>query len=170
MILRRFSTVFLFGLISVLLQGTILRAILPGWLIPNLIVLGAVFLGFYEGTIFGALLCFMLGLQLDLAGAQLLGPWAGALVVVFGLVSSMQTRIFVDSPLAASITVFACSLVASGVYLIISYQFQKSILEVASFSVAEGLITALLAPLLFPLLRYLLRIGEVVRRRAPVRR
>ena len=56
-----------------------------------------VYLAFYEVSTFGAALAFLLGLQLDVSSAKLLGPWAGSFVLVYGFLGPLSQRIFIDT-------------------------------------------------------------------------
>ena len=150
---RRSLLVLVLGLIAIFIQGTVLRAISPAWVVPNLLVIIVVFLGFYEASVRGATLAFILGLELDFANGLLVGPWAGAFVVSFGILASLSQRIFVESPLAAIIAVFACSIVSAIVYFTLVYEFHPAVTVIVPFSVAEAALNAVLAPFIFGVLR-----------------
>ena len=153
---RRSLLVIILGLIAIFVQGTVLRAIGPAWVVPNLLVIIVVFLGFYESSVRGATLAFLLGLELDFANGLLVGPWAGAFVVSFGILASLSQRIFVESPLAAVIATFACSIVSAVVYFTLVYEFHPAVTIIVPFSVAEATLNALLAPVVFGVLRTVL--------------
>jgi len=156
---RSFAVVLLLGVLASFLQGSVLRALLPGSaIVPNLSVAVVAFLAFHEVSLLGVALSFFLGLIFDLSSGVLLGPWAGAYVVVFALLSSLTQRVFTDSPLTAFIAVLIGSLVAQGVYLAMVLQFRTA--ELASVSsgvtiVLEALLSAFCAPLCFGLLKRL---------------
>ena len=62
---RRSVLVLILGLIAIFIQGTVLREVGPSWVVPNLLVILVVFLGFFEASFRGATLAFLLGLELD---------------------------------------------------------------------------------------------------------
>jgi rod shape-determining protein MreD len=156
--MKRFVLVLVLGLLTLLIQGTVIRGLLPHFFVPNLIVILAVFLAFYESSILGCILVFLLGLMLDMSGGVVLGPWAGSMVFIFAVVAVLAQRIFVESPVAVMVTTSICALVANVVHAGLSYQVSRA--EFASYGrvFGEAFVTALLCPLLFPLLRKLLAV------------
>jgi len=150
---RRSLLVVIVGLIAIFVQGTVLRAIGPDWVVPNLLIIIVVFLGFYEASVRGATLAFLLGLELDFANGLLVGPWAGAFVVSFGILASLSQRIFVESPLAAVTAAFGCSIISDVVYFTLVYEFHPAVTVIVPFSVAEAALNAVLAPAIFGVLR-----------------
>ncbi len=148
------------GLIAILIQGAVLKSIFPSLIIPNLILILVVYLAFYEPTPFGSVLVFLLGLEFDLSSAKLLGPWAGAFVVVFILFSLLSQRLFVESVLAAIVVTFVAALVASGIYGLLAREFNPAGSHSIVNALVEALLTALCAPLLIRLLRKLYRRRE----------
>lgn len=153
---RRSLLVVILGLIAIFMQGTVFRVIGSDWVVPNLLIIIVVFLGFYEASVRGATLAFLLGLELDFANGLLVGPWAGAFVVSFGILAGLSQRIFVESPLAAVIAVFGCSIVGHIVYFTLVYEFHPAVTIVVPFSVAEAVLNAVLAPFVFGILRAVL--------------
>lgn len=153
---QRMLVVLLMGLAAIALQGTLLKSLLPEYLMPNLILIIVVFLGLHEVSIFGLLLVFALGLLLDLSSGVLLGPWSGAFVVVFLLLALLAQHIFLDSLLTIVLGVFFASLVSDVIYLILIYKFQPATQQVASSSLLGALTTVLAGPPLFGALRRLI--------------
>ena len=130
---------------------------MPSLVVPDLILVIVVFLSFYEVSQWGALLVFTIGLIFDMSSGVLLGPRAGASVVVFGFLSSMSQRIFIESPIAAMVCVFCASVVNHLIYVILVFEFKQD--EVITWShflgfrvIAEGFMTAIVAP---PFMRFL---------------
>lgn len=151
---RTFITVFCFGLIAVLVQGAILRPFLPSFLVPNLALIAIVYLGLREVHVVGALLAFLLGIQFDLFSATLLGPWAGAFMVVFALLASLSQRMFIESSVTIVVASLISSLIANGVYVTLLYQFRPVEPALVSVSFAEALVTALISPVVFKFFCY----------------
>ena len=150
---RRSLLMLILGLIAIYIQGTVLREIGPSWVVPNLLIIMVVFLGFFEASIRGATLAFLLGLELDFANGLLVGPWAGAFVVSFGILASLSQRIFVESPVAAMFAAFGSSIVSSLVYLTLVYEFHPAVTAMVPFSLLEAVINAVLAPFVFGFLK-----------------
>ena len=145
------------GLIGILIQGTLLRQVLvPSWVMPSFLIIFVVYLAFYEATPLGAILAFALGLEFDLASGELIGPHAASMAVVFGFLSSITQRIFVDSVFAVFLAVFVSSMFSHLVYVILLFEFKpsKTLFDLLiEFSLPEAFVTALLAPIVFSLLR-----------------
>ena len=145
------------GLVAIFLQSSGLRFFGATVPTPNFLIMITVFLAFYEISVLGATLAFVLGLLLDMAsGGVLLGPSAAALVVVYIALASLTQRIFVESFLTIAVAVVTSAAVARLVYAVLIYEFQpkESVLSggLSVFAV-EGVLSALLAPLVFGLLR-----------------
>ncbi|MDZ4784536.1 MAG: rod shape-determining protein MreD [bacterium] len=148
------------GLIGLIIQGSILKVILPFGAIPNLILILVVYLGFFRQKNDAALFAFFLGLEYDLFGSHLLlGPNASAAVLVYFLVTSFSKRLFVDSPFTLGLVVLVASFVSHGVAAIITSQFVPTeglLTVIFRYSPLEAFASALVAPFVF---KYLKRIN-----------
>lgn len=140
-------------LLAVFLQGTFFRSVLEGFPVPNLLMLLVVFVAFTEPTPLGACVAFGIGLLLDLSTGVLLGPWASAFIVLFGVLASLSQHLFVDSWFATAIVAFGASVVTSGLYLVLLYQFKPTSQQLVSSLFLEGLLTAVIAGPTLALLR-----------------
>ncbi|MEZ4754088.1 MAG: rod shape-determining protein MreD [Bdellovibrionota bacterium] len=154
--LRHFIILLAFGFLAIFVQGTLLKFISPSMIAPNFMIILVVFLGFSRVSTHGVFLSFLLGLQLDLYSAHLLGPWAGAFVVCFGVIATMSQQIFVESPIAIVMAVVLSTILANLVYIGLIYEFNPgdgiSILRL----VGETVITAIVSPIIFLVLKKLL--------------
>ncbi|MBX7145063.1 MAG: rod shape-determining protein MreD [Oligoflexia bacterium] len=155
--MRRLLLIMFLGLMGLLIQSTLIRGLFPHIVVPNLLMVMCVFLAFYETSVAGACTAFVLGLLLDMCGGIVLGPWAGSFVLVFGAVAFVSQRIFVESPVAIMVTTFVCSIVANIVYSSLAYQVSRSEFSSPEIIALEAVLNALLCPLLFALLRKLLK-------------
>ena len=108
---RKMVLVLVLGLLAMLIPGTLIKSLAPSLAAPNLLLILMVYLSFYDGEPGDALLAFLLGLELDLDSLDLLGPWAGAYVLVFGVLVLLSQRIFIESAVVVLVTVF-CAAVA----------------------------------------------------------
>lgn len=156
---RRLIVVLAIGLLALFIQGTLIKSIAPtSMLVPNLNLIIVAFLAFREPSVFGAILSFLLGIQFDFSSGVLVGPWSAAFVAAFGLLSMVSQRVFVESPPAVVFSVLVAVLVANLIRILIILQFSE--VGLAGFTWAlfgEGILTALLAPLLFKALKKVLR-------------
>ena len=161
--LKRFALILLLGLVAVWIQGTVLRSFFsPQGVVPNLLLILVVFLGFYEVSVFGAILAFAIGLEFDLFSGVRLGPWAGTLVFLYGSLACFAQRIFVDSSLSSMVAVFFSSIVGSGMYLLFMYGSHPSAGDMIWTLLLEALFTAVCAPFIFAFLK------KTVYKREPV--
>ncbi|NLF25230.1 MAG: rod shape-determining protein MreD [Deltaproteobacteria bacterium] len=154
--MRKGILVLLLGLLALLIPGTLIKSVNPALIVPNFLLILLVFLAFYRGEPGDAVLAFLLGLEQDLGSLNLLGPWAGAYIVVFGVLALLSRRIFIESRLVIFVTVYAATLAADFLYLgMLALVYEAEVVSSASLSTAlwEGFLSALFAPLLFPLLR-----------------
>lgn len=138
-------------ILILLLQGTVLRWFLPNWLVPNLMVVLVVFFAFRNPTPGGVVLAFLLGLVLDFSSGQLVGPWAGAFSVVFGLLASISQRIFIQAPLAVGVTAGGASFLSGFIYMVMTHEFKWVSATTFTDFLGEAVLTALTAPLLMRL-------------------
>ena len=153
-IARKIVTVLVAVMIGVFIQSSLLGAFLPKMLVPNFVLIVGVFLAFFESTVFGAFLAFLAGLTFDLYSGILLGPWAGSLAVVFGMLTLLSRRMFVDSPFTAFASVFISALAGNIVYLLLLTRFSPLGGDVFSLAlIVNSFMTALVAPPCFSLLR-----------------
>ena len=70
------------------------------------------------------------------------------------MVASVSQRVFIDSPLAIVAASFVSSLLSTFVFLALLFQFRPAALDLFSFSFVmflEAVLTALVAPVVFPL-------------------
>ncbi|MCB0318873.1 MAG: rod shape-determining protein MreD [Bdellovibrionales bacterium] len=157
MISLRHSIIFLFlGFVAIFIQGTLLKFISPTMISPNFLVMLVVYLGFERISVAGVILAFLLGFELDLCSAQLLGPWAGAFVIGFSVIAAMSQHVFVESPFAVSLAVAAANIITALVYAGMVYEFQPA--GVISFwpLLLESVLSALVAPIVYVMLKAIL--------------
>lgn len=152
---RRIIILVLLGFVAVFVQGTLLHSLFPHIIAPNFLMILNVFLAFYEVTITGAVISFIYGLQYDLYSGVLLGPWAGAFVVIFGVLASLSQRLFVEAGLAAFILVCVSSVIGNLIYLILIFEFRPFPQDVWFQIISEAVLTGVFAPVLMHLMRRL---------------
>lgn len=153
---RKILVVLLIGFIAIFVQGTVLRPFIHASMIPNFALVAVVFLGLHEVTVLGAVLAFLLGVELDLFSGIFLGPWAGSFTLVFGLLALVAQRVFLESALTIFVSVLVSSIVSNLVYLVLILQFRPVSGELLTISFVEALVTAIVAPVFFRVLSWLL--------------
>lgn len=140
------------------LQGTLLKQLFPLGAGPDLVLTLVVFIAFFQASMRGAALVFILGLLVDLSSATIIGPRAGAYIFVFGFLSSLSQRLFIESSFAVLGSTFAASLVAQFVYVVMFFEFHPghtlSLWPYFSWSTFfEALTTAVISPGVFWILK-----------------
>jgi rod shape-determining protein MreD len=136
------------GLVAILIQGILLRFGLPDFLLPQLVLVLVIYLGFNEISVVGAFVAFCLGLLLDFSSALLLGPWAGALVTVYGVLAVLSSRLFIESPLVAAFISFWASIAVSLIYMMLGYEYRTLVWDDLYRIVGQAVCTAVIAPIL----------------------
>lgn len=150
--MRRRLLILVLGVLALLISGTAFRSMAPQLVAPNLMALLLVWVAFHDVSSSGALLAFLLGLELDFSSGMLLGPWAGAYVIIFGLLVLGSRRIFIESGLVVCLAVFSAVLLSTLLYhvtLVLVYGTARFELGVVSTALIEAGLSAALAPLLF---------------------
>jgi rod shape-determining protein MreD len=145
------------GLIAIMIQGLLLRFGLPDVVLPQLVLVLVIYLGFNEISVLGCFIAFVLGLLLDFSSALLLGPWAGALVTVYGILAVLSSRLFIESPIVAAFIALAASITGSVMYVLLGYEYRSISWDGVGRIVGQGLCTAVLAPSILQLLARRLR-------------
>ena len=143
----------IFALTGLVLQGVVLQGFLPAYIIPNLLLILVVFLGFSEVSVLGAILAFLVGFLFDLFSATLLGPWAGSFSLVYVLFALFAQRLFTRSSATIMLSVFIANAISTASYFGLLYQFQPIHSQLFSVSLVESLSSALVAPFVFRILQ-----------------
>jgi rod shape-determining protein MreD len=162
-VIRLIIGTIIFSLFGIILQGVVLHSFMPAYLIPNFLLILVVFLGFYEVSVLGVMLCFLSGIIFDLFSGTLLGPWAGSFVLVYVLLALFAQRMFTRSAATIFLSVFISNALATAVYFALLYQFQPIRGSLLSISLIESLCSALIAPLFFPVLSAILLSDQITR-------
>ena len=149
--------IILCGLAAALIQGALLYVGVPSYLLPQLVLILVIYLGFHEVSLLGAFSAFALGLLMDFASAVLVGPWAGAFVAVYGALSVGSQRLFVESSIVMIVTAFCASLCADFIFLGLAYEFQPSGASYLMEAIGQAFATAMVAPVVMPIFSKVLR-------------
>lgn len=157
---KRFFLILFAGVVTIILQGTVLKPLLPAILVPNLLIVLVVLLAFHEVSVFGVILAFLLGLELDIYTGLLLGPWAGSFVAAYLVFSTFSQRLFLESAFAAGFIVALASVLSNLVYLILVFEFSP--VRAAAFweVLTEALVSGICAPPVVYVLRKFLKRKE----------
>lgn len=155
--IRRSLLVLAIGLTGMVVESLV--AVSLPWasiLIPNIALVLVVYLGFHDATILGVVLTFLLGTITDLSSGYVLGRWAAGFLIVFGIISALSQRLFVESGIAVVVISGVGVLLANVVYGALSIDSLPDSGRMIVSILGEVLATALLAPFLFRLFRYAL--------------
>ena len=166
--MRLFLLFFVVGVLLLLLQTTFLHLLPIGPVVPDLILVLCVYLGLHHPTVGAALGSFLLGYSIDVVSNRMLGLNAFAMSLVFLAVYLSSRSIWLHHPVVSSLVVFLAALV-KGAALVLAWVVFLSVesfwMGAARYIITEALTAAVLAPLVFSLLRR----GEqfIMRFRAP---
>lgn len=159
--MKRIGVIFALGILAVFIQGTLLKSLSPLMVVPNLVLVLVIILSFFENSLLGVFLSFALGLMLDSFSGVMLGPWAAAFVAIFWILSSLSNRMFVESPLSLVIGTFVSSLLANSIYFFMVFGFRPDLVTGITISFVEAILTAIMAPVVLMMLRFLEKDSEV---------
>lgn len=154
--MRLFLLYFSVGVFLILLQGTLLRLLPLGPVVPDLVLVLCVYLGLYHPTMGAALGSFLLGYSIDVVSSRLLGINAFAMSLVFLSVYLSSRSIWIQNPIVTSLVVLVAALV-KGAALVLLWAVFLSVegfwLGAVRYIIMEALVAAVLAPVVFALLR-----------------
>jgi rod shape-determining protein MreD len=152
--MKRILVLFGLTILGLYLQ-TLVGFYLPSldYLRPNLLCILVVFVALHEPTAAGAFLAFFVGTLFDLASGSVIGPWAGAFVLVFGLLSAVTQQLFVQSILTVVAAVFFSSVLGTLSYQLLSFEMVSPSHRSFWGVLVEATVTAAIAPLVFGVLR-----------------
>jgi rod shape-determining protein MreD len=154
--MRLFLLYFSVGVLLILLQSTFLRLLPLGPVVPDLALVLCVYLGLYHPTMGAALGSFLLGYSIDVVSSRLLGLNAFAMSLVFLSVYLSSRSIWIQNPIVTSIVVLLAALV-KGAAMVLLWAVFLSLegfwMGAARYIIMEALVAALLAPVVFALLR-----------------
>lgn len=137
----------------VLLQTTFLH-FFP--LVPDLILVLCVYWGLHHPTVGAVLASFVLGYSVDVVSSPILGINAFAMSLVFLAVYLSSRSIWLHNHLVSAVVVLLASLVKGVALVLVSAIFLSTEgfwLGALRYILLEALVAALLAPLIFTLLR-----------------
>ena len=150
----RFSLlIFSIGLLMVLLQSTFLQ-LFP--VVPDLVLILCVYWGLHQPTAGAVLGSFALGYSLDVVSSPILGLNAFAMSVVFLTVYLSSRSIWMHNPVASTLVVLLAALV-KGAALVVAWAIFLTTegfwTGAVRYIITEALVAAVIAPLVFALLR-----------------
>ncbi len=154
--LPQFFLYSLLGFLFIFLQSSFLPGFLPLYLVPNLLFILIIYISFKHKSHFGAFLCFMIGIYLDLSKGIWLGPWAGAFTISFLLIFIFSQKFYFTNFILILGMAFFAVIISNIAYALLTFNLPRArIFNLASepswnsmFIVLflEALITALLTP------------------------
>lgn len=144
---------FAVGLLMILLQTTFLH-FFP--VVPDLILVLCVYWGLHHPTVGAVLGLFVLGYSVDVVSSPILGINAFAMSLVFLAVYLSSRSIWLHSPLVSAVVVLLASLVKGCALVLVWALFLSTEgfwMGAIRYILLEALVAALLAPVVFALLR-----------------
>jgi rod shape-determining protein MreD len=145
--------IFLIGLVMVLLQTTILNLFPVG---PDLVLIVCVYWGLHQPTAAAVLGSFALGYSVDIVASPILGLNAFAMSIVFLAVYLSSRSIWLHGHIASTFVVLLAALVKGAAFVLAWAVFlstERFWAGAVRYIITEALIAALIAPLIFALLR-----------------
>jgi rod shape-determining protein MreD len=145
--------IFLIGLVMVLLQTTILN-LFP--VVPDLVLIVCVYWGLHQPTAAAVLGSFALGYSVDIVASPILGLNAFAMSIVFLAVYLSSRSIWLHGHIASTFVVLLAALVKGAAFVLAWAVFlstERFWAGAVRYIITEALIAALIAPLIFALLR-----------------
>ncbi|MBT9132027.1 rod shape-determining protein MreD [candidate division NPL-UPA2 bacterium Unc8] len=158
--MKRLIYLLLLIILAIALQTTIFAAPTLFNVAPNLILLLTIFAGFHGGEVKGSIVGFTGGILLDHFSVHPVGLGAFSQTIAGTLSGILRSRLYRESIFAQLLVTFIAS-VAS----LLSFLLLKLVFGLLSPITPEGIIfpvviNTILAPLLFPVLRRLLKEGD----------
>ena len=144
---------FVIGLLLVLLQTTFLHF---SPLVPDLILVLCVYWGLHHPTVGAVLASFVLGYSVDVVSSPILGINAFAMSLVFLAVYLSSRSIWLHNHLVSAVVVLLASMVKGVALVLVSAIFLSTEgfwMGALRYILLGALVAALLAPLVFTLLR-----------------
>jgi rod shape-determining protein MreD len=154
--MRLFLLFFLVAIFVLLLQTTLLHLLPISPVVPDLTLVLCVYLGLYHPTVGAALGAFLLGYSIDIVSSRIIGLNAFAMSLVFLTVYLSSRSIWLQNPLVTSLVVLLASLVKGAALVLVSAIFvsiEGFWIGAGWYIIREALLAALLAPIVFALLR-----------------
>jgi rod shape-determining protein MreD len=154
--MRLFLLFFLVGIFLLLLQTTVLHLLPIGPVVPDLVLVLCVYLGLYHPSVSAALGSFLLGYSVDIVSSPILGLNAFAMSLVFLSVYFSSRSIWIQNPIVTSLVVLLAALVKGAAVVLVSALFlslEGFWIGAARYIISEALVAAVVAPLVFALLR-----------------
>ena len=147
MVSKALWTLFI-SVVALVAQGSARHLGLPEAAVPQFLVVVLVSLAFSEANVFGSVMAFVLGLLLDFSSAVLIGPWAGAFVVVFGVLALLSPRLFIESGVAAMIISGLAVIAANLLFSVLGAEYPIITWEYPQRIIGQAVVTAICAPAL----------------------
>jgi rod shape-determining protein MreD len=154
--MKLFLLLFGIGIILLVVQTTLQRLLPMGAVVPDLILVLCVYWGLHHPTVGAAIGSFLLGYCVDILSSKLLGINAFAMSLVFLAVYLGSRAIWLHHPIVSAIIVLFAALVKGAALILVWAVFlslENFWVGAARYIVFEALIAAVLAPIMFPLLR-----------------
>lgn len=158
-------------ILGIFLQGSLIGSTIPAAIVPDVLVVLAVYVALTSRTVLGLVGVFLLGIVADLAGGVYVGPNAAGAVAAFVVTGILANRVYAERIFAIVIISFVCSIVKSLVIALLLWRyttFEIALVPLVQKIIFEAAATGFVAPIFVRLLQlgYSLRTGGTAVRRA----
>ena len=148
--IRVFFIFLFFTIFGLFIQGTLLPAVSPWFVTPDIILILILVTGLYVRNVRGLFTAFILGLISDFASVQYVGPHAAGALVAYWVVIIISQKVYVEHFIGLIVLGFVASFCKLVVYtsIIAIYQgIDLPFMAGAKTVLLEALFTALLTPI-----------------------
>ncbi len=152
-IIKKIFLTLLFSILILLIQGEILKPLLPIIFMPNIFLIGVIFLSFYEINLLGPILSFILGIVLDISSGELLGPWAASFVIIYTIFTMCSGRVFIDTLTSLIILSIISSILCDLIYIALVCTFLPNVEHLGLYIILGSFSTALCSPFVIKILK-----------------
>lgn len=150
---KRFLIYLTIGIISLILNTTLLQPILPQGILPDFILIMVCYLGFHRRSIEGVVTSFFLGFVTDTFLSGVIGTTSFGLIFVFAITNMLSKKMTLDAvPIKVGGTFIMALLKANLVYAVLRILLFDKDVPFYAFAVPTAITTALVSPLVFNLL------------------
>jgi rod shape-determining protein MreD len=151
--MRSATLILLSGACAIAVQGSLLRFVWGGSVVPDFILVLSVYLGLYHQRVGGAVAAFFLGYLLDTFSGAPLGENAFAMTLVFVLVYLLSRRVWIEGGLPIAMVVLAAAVAKTVVVTGLAAVFATDLpARSIRADLSGGMLAAVLSPFVFRLL------------------
>ncbi|MCC6933756.1 MAG: hypothetical protein IT292_10995 [Deltaproteobacteria bacterium] len=144
--------------LSIFLQGTLLPAVNPNFIVPDLLLILVLIVGLYFRSMGGLFSALLIGLVSDFAAAKYMGPEAAGSIAAFWVVIYISQKVYIEHFFGLMILGFIASFIDQLIYIgmVATYSaFETGYGKLFSVLLWQAFFTGLLTPLVAYLVHFL---------------